>query len=109
MSRNIQDYVIDKIIEKLEDLNKLKTENQKLRYLASQVDYCSNCYDHLDDYVSYLECKTCEKKACTSCQTGWYRYDVPNYMRKDSFCNRTCLENFFQCDISTVLYLTKIE
>ena len=85
MAQNIQDYVVNKILQNDEEL-------EKLRYLASQVNHCSNCYKIFEKWEDYLKCDCCEKKTCFNCQKGWYtRGEFASY------CGRTCIEKEFRC------------
>ena len=59
-----------------------KNELEKLRYLASQVTHCSNCYI-ISPYIT--QCSNCYKFACMNCCGNWVFKGYGYYCEK---CNK---------------------
>lgn len=66
-SKNIQDYVINQVIKKLQkengELETLRDENDKLKGIIDNFPVCSYCYTDIDVY----QCASCRKKMCFDC------------------------------------------
>ena len=64
-SKNIQDYVVNTILEKLQsELDELRNENAKLKDVLKKCGICPSCYKSCD-YTYY--CIKCEKRVCIDC------------------------------------------
>ena len=91
MCSNFVEDLSDKIIEKLNELEKYK-------YIASQVNYCFKCYDVIEGPL-FFTCDRCNKIICDKkiCCENWViyldrsdSYDKPLY-----YCSMNCFPDHF--------------